>query len=481
MNEEMNIPQNDNVEEIKENNESSKKALPLGAIVGIAAGAVAIVLAIVLIIVFVGNKNKCDGHVDADDDYLCDKCGENFDDGDEVVIPEDNGIEVIFTVKLDDGSILSGAKFTLSRNNKTYDLITDVNGTAKVNLAIGKYYLDFDQETLPEYCLCDVPGVEIKEDTTSIALKITNNKPDGSPEKPFPTGDEAIDITLAAGEELYYSCRGTSLRYVTVNSESLVINYNGETYTADEEGKVVVPVSSSDVETPTVFSIKNISDETVSALLDIYAPLGSYDNPHELTDNTMTVDVKDGETVYYVYRAEKNGIIVITSPTEGNEILISRNIIKITDGVEQVVSTITAESRGDSAGYIYVTEGDDIRIGVSYVEPKSDEVLPDTEPEQNEDAPPEVVTVKFSFNHYSATESDPAPILNDVYIRLDAGASVVFTAEIGKTISIETGDSVTLMYNGTTVTEGVITIAEETDFTVINPSDTLVIFTLKIN
>lgn len=488
-NEEKKLSETESVEEVTATNGEAKKQLPLGALIGIIAGAVAVVVAVVLIILFAGGNDmpKCDGHIDADDDYLCDKCGEHFDDGDEAVIPEKDKINVTFTVRLDDGTALAGVKFILTRGANTVELVSGADGTVVGSLDAGTYYITYDHDTLPEYCWGETPGVKIDKETKTAEILVVDNRPNGTPEKPYPTSGEAIEINISSGEELYYSCRGTSLRYVIVNSADLVINYNGETYTA-VDGVVTVGVSSTDVETPTIFSVKNISDSAVTATMEIYAPLGSYDNPIELTGNNIEVDIADGKTIYYAYKADKDGIVVITSPTEGNEILISRNIIKITDGVEEIVSTITAESSGSNAGYIYVSKGDDIRIGVSYVEPEKDESDKDdakADSQENGDSSdvPVINTVELSFNLYAATEEDPAPVLNnEIYIRLDAGASVVFSAEEGKTVSVDSENSISVTYNGESIFVGEdFVITGETKLSITNSTDTLAIFTLKLN
>ena len=67
MNEEKNLPTEVSTEENVEINTDPKKKLPLGALIGIIAGAVAVIAIVVVIILLSGNK--CPGHVDADDDY----------------------------------------------------------------------------------------------------------------------------------------------------------------------------------------------------------------------------------------------------------------------------------------------------------------------------------------------------------------------------------------------------------------------------
>lgn len=471
MNEEQNLPKEEITEKNCEIKPAEPKKLPMGVIIGIAAGVVAIIVAVVLIILLSGNK--CPGHVDANDDYLCDNCGEHYDDGDEVKPSENNDVEVTFTVLLDNGQPLSGVKFTLTRGDKTYSLISGADGTVKQSISPTTYLLSYDAETLPEYCWIDIPGVKIEDSTTSVTITVIDNKPDGSLNKPFPVNAEEPEITLNAGEEFYYSCHAASLVYISINSKDLEVVYNDVIYTYSEEDRaIIVPVVSGDVETPCIFLVRNKSGNSVSATMEIYAPLGSYDNPHKLTGNTATAEVASEGTVYYVYTAEKDGILVVTSTTEGAAILVTRNIVKMVDGVEVITNTITAEN-----GYIYVTAGDEIKLGVSYETPGSENV----EATADGDAEVKPNLVEFSLNLYAATAEDPAPIFDgQVMIRLDAGKSVVFSSEIGKTLTVESSDDVTVICNGSELATSTEATLTDATFSVSNTSDELVIFTVTI-
>ena len=42
-----------------------------------------IILLALTLVMSLASCKKCKEHIDADDDYRCDICGENFDDGDE--------------------------------------------------------------------------------------------------------------------------------------------------------------------------------------------------------------------------------------------------------------------------------------------------------------------------------------------------------------------------------------------------------------
>ena len=471
-NEEKNLPTEEVKEENNEINTDSKKKLPMGALIGIIAGAVAVIAIVVVIILLSGNK--CPGHVDADDDYLCDNCGEHYDDGDEDKPSENNDVEVTFTILLDNGQPLSGLKFTLTRGDKSYALTSGADGTAKVTIAPATYSLSYDYETMPEYCWIDIPGVKIEETTTNINITVIDNRPDGTMTKPFPVNAEEPEITLNAGEEFYYSCHAASLVYVSISSRDLEVVYNDVTYTySEEDGAIIVPVVSGDVETPIIFLVRNKTKNSVSATMEIYAPPGSFDNPYELTGNTGTAEVAVEDTKYYVCTAEKDGILVVTSTTENAAILITRNIVKVVDGVEVIVNTITANN-----GYIYVTAGDEIKLGVSYVIPRDDNVEA-TEENNNQDT--ELHSVEFSLNLYSATDEDPAPIIDgQIEIRLDAGKSVVFSSEVGKTLTVKSSDDVTVTCNGSELAVGTEAILTDATFSVSNSTDKLVIFTVTI-
>lgn len=444
--EEKNLPEEEKVEQTVDNEDvevKTAKKLPLGVLIGIIAGAVCVVVAIVLAIVLLGGNNggndNGDGgdqkpctHVDADDDYFCDNCHKNFDDGDEYVAPTDTDVEVTFTVLYDDGTPLAGAKFTLTQGDKTYTFTSGDDGTVKGKVAAYAYYVTFD--SLPEYCQGETYGVDFENGATSATLTVKNNKPDGSAQKPIPATDEPVEITLEAGQEIYYSAHGASLRYLTIVNNDLVVTYNGESYIA-VDGVITVPILSENVETPTVFSVKNPTDESVTVVMSIAAPLGSNDNPHALTENSAVVPVTGNKTVYYKLIADKAGVLILTSPTNGHEISVTRTVYTTNDDGEQVaLRTTNATSSDESCAYIYVAKGDEIKIGVSYI---------------GEGGEDEVHDVEFSADIYAGGASNSAPILEDsIYILLDAGSSVEFLADKTAPLTINVEGDVSISVNG---------------------------------
>ena len=346
-----------------QNTETDKK-LSKGALIGIIGGAVALVaLVVVLLIVLLGgNKAPECTHVDKDDDYLCDLCGEHFDDGDETaeqpaVVTKD----VTFLVVLDDGTALSGVKFALVRGETRIDLVTDANGEATAALEELAYSIEYDSDTLPEYCMADTFGLKVSADKNEITLFVIDNKPNGTMAKPFPVLESEVAVTIAAGQEYVYVYRGSSMKILSLDNTDLVVAYGDEERNATSDSPIyIVPT---DVGKATYFTLKNPTDSEISCTLHFDAPLGSNENPIEVDEGGATDTVNSEKTVYYSYTATKDGVITLNCDNERNSITLTRIL---ENDVPEVVQT-----NGLSSVSMEVKEGDVITIGVSALEANS--------------------------------------------------------------------------------------------------------------
>ena len=296
----------------------------------------------------------CEAHVDADNDLLCDSCGEVFDDG----------ITVTFTVTLEDGKALSGKKLILELDETRYELTLDENGQITTNVAVGIY------ETSVEGYLLTVDLIKVKQDTTSVNITAMDSTPDGSREKPFYINELETALNLAPGEEIFFNYRGSSVKYATVYSDDVVINCGKETFKA-ADGKVIATIQPGtlDPESPdsgrtTIFSVKNLSDEAISTVLYFEAPEGSSDNPFVLESNTLTVTVNADTEIYYVWTATKDGTLTMTVNSDRNDITVTKIM---EDDVPEKFYT-----NGDTELSLSVSEGDEIRISVSASAPSAD-------------------------------------------------------------------------------------------------------------
>lgn len=319
-----------------------------------------IILLALTLVTSLASCKKCKEHIDADDDYLCDNCGENFDDGDEnpePPIPE--GHTVTFTVRLDNGTAVSGVKFTLHRGETVFaTLVSGADGTVSATLDNQAYSVEFDYDSLPSGCIPDTFAVKVEEGKDDIDLLIIDNTPNGSAERPFLIVENETAVTIGAGEKVYFHYRGSSVRYLTVDSEAITVSLAGESYSlsAGNLPLVITP----DIGTETTFSLSNGSDAEVSFTLSMSAPLGSNENPIIIEGNGATATVNCESTVFYSWVATSSGTLTLTSEN-------ARNNISITKIVENDVP-VTEQTGGNSSVSFAVSEGDVITIGVSALE-----------------------------------------------------------------------------------------------------------------
>ena len=295
---------------------------------------------------------KCKAHVDKDDDYKCDNCGEDYDDGDEA--PSTPCATVKFTLRLDTGESIPGVTFTLTRSDeKVYELTTGADGTVTILIEVGAYYLDCSN--LPENCILETPGVKIKEDTTSAELVAINNTPDGSQKKPFFISENENQVLLAPGQEIFYICHASSVRYIKVYNEQITITYDGDTYEA-QDGCVEVllkAVSGGHAE----FSLKNNSNDEILTTFYVEAPLGSRDNPIEISGNSLDVYLSTDSVIYYSWTAERDGVLVVERPVQGVDISLTKNL----EGNVPVQS----DTSENGVASMVVSAGDVIKIEIS--------------------------------------------------------------------------------------------------------------------
>ncbi len=440
----------------------AKKKLSTPVLVGIIAGAVALVaLIVVLCVVLFGG---CKDHVDADDDFLCDKCGADYNDGIERIYEN-----VSFTLQTDDNSALAGVKFYLTKGEDSapITLTTDTNGKVIHTLEAGKYTIEYDYETgISDYMSSDTYALTVTKGMGEVVITFRDNTPDGSAEKPFYISENVTEITLEPGTELYFNYRGTVAKYLTINSDELMVVYDGKEYTA-VNGVIEVTVTPEEIGVSTMFVVKNISDSAVTELMYLLAPLGSIDNPYTIDGDFEHQTVPAESTIYYQWTADRDALLVIFVPEHKvNFVGITRIILKEavdpvsgeSSYVEIPISSSTTVE--DSFAYMPIKEGEAITISVS-TNKKEDTV------------------VEFERYFFAGDESDPVPVLkNDLDISFAPGAAYTFSAKAGNTITVN-DENATVIYNGTTYTpdaSGKIKFTAEADcdyFTVENTSDNI--------
>ena len=249
---------------------------------------------------------------------------------------------------------------------------------------------------------------------------MTDNNPDGSPERPFYVSDKETEITIEAGQELYFNYRGSTVKQLVLNSDKLSVTYNGQTYEA-QNGAIEFYVTP-EIGEMSLFSVKNISDETVTETLWLISSLGSYDNPMILESMSATASVPAEGSVYYSWTATKDGVIVLTVENPGN------NFVDITRIISHDVPIIS--EAGENKAYMLVKAGEQVTLCASTLNTEATEI-------------------SFSIKHYAGTASNPVPLekgVTDIY--LAPGETLYFSAS-GEQIKIDNANNVTLTLNGT--------------------------------
>ncbi len=394
---------------------SEKKPLPWWVFAAIGAGVVAIV-AVVLIFTLGG----CKSHVDANDDFKCDLCGKKYDDGDEIAPIET--IDLTITVKDSDGNLMPGVKFDVIGVANTYSLTATQDGTVKQTLEVGNYNVSYDYDTIPAGFMPDTSVLRVSKGDENITITVIDNNPNGSAERPYFISENVTALSLAAGEALYYRCHAAASRHLEINCEGVEVTYNGTTYSA-EDGKISVFIEGS-IDEPIFFSVKNVTEATIDTAIEMVFPLGSRDNPIELTDSANTVNMPAEMGLHYKWTATADGVLVLSTATANCNI-----------GITKVLAndvSISASTAGTGYAYLVVSKGEEIALSIS------------NESDEEQD-------IVFELTTYAGTEADPVPVLIEgIDLSLLPTSSVTFTATAGKALTILGEDKITVTYGGAT-------------------------------
>ena len=318
----------------------------------------ALTLTLVLALAACGGEEKDDcsnGHVDADENGICDRCTELLDLPDPETDPD-------FSVNIKDesGAPVANATVTVSDNNGAVVAggKTDANGNFKGTVAAGPYFISFDID-LDGYIY--VPGDYINIESGSdnaFSYTTIDNTPDGSAAKPFFLGLDESTHTIPAGATYTFTIKGEK-RTLVIENANVTVVYAGTSYTTTGE-KLEISVSGpSDAnDPPTAFTVTNNSSEDQQVNLKFVSLLGSRQNPIAIEAGEHTVPMTAGASIYYYFIATTNSSVTLTAGTEGN-------YFKIENFANSLVSNYTDGTVGSSITLENVSAGDKIVIEIS--------------------------------------------------------------------------------------------------------------------
>ena len=362
----------------------------------------------------------CTAHRDANDDGKCDSCEKAFDDGIEAK-PEEL-VECTLTMISDKGETLASVAFALKNDKHEYALTSGADGSVQATVATGTYSVVIADDVLPEGFLLISNTVEVKADTTAIAISVMDNNPDGTQEKPFFVFEEEIALSIEAGAELYYIYRGAALRLLTIEHAGLAVVYQGNTVSA-VDGVVSLTITP-EMGAMQSFVVKNTTNAKIEATMTLVAPLGSMENPIVPEENSVSASVPAGDAVYYSWTADKTGVLLVTSENPLNN-------ISLTNTATYAVSEMTMGGKGV---YIAVSEGDVVHISVGSTD------------EDN------AVVIDFALRCYTGSANDSIPVVAEqMDLSMAKGSTLYFIVEDAKTVTVTDEDAaISVLVNGET-------------------------------
>lgn len=298
----------------------------------------------------------CTEHTDADGDKMCDVCDELLLDP----TPPEVTVTVNFTLKDQDGAIIPGVKviFSPKKGGTPVTATSDASGKLTAALVTGGYSVSYDYNSEEiGYYLPDTTSVTVEESTTELALSMTNNTPNGTASRPYIASVDGADYTVPAGRSLYFGVsRVTGAIFAKINSDAVKVTYRGEEIAA-VDGVIDFAITSEDTNTLQLFTVENTTAADITVNVSLYTPLGSYDNPHVVTDLAAPF-VAEGVTkeysIYYTYTAAVSGTLTISLDSGAAY-------------MQNMSNSIVQNAAGAATASIEVGAGQTVRIGCSGV------------------------------------------------------------------------------------------------------------------
>ncbi len=152
-------------------------------------------------------------------------------------------------------------------------------------------------------------------------LVSSDDAAEGSAEKPFEFGGVTeFEVTVPAGGSVYCDVYKVSGMEMKIEDAAAKLTYEGKDY-APENGVIALVVTAEDTFTPVKLAIGNTAQEEKTFKVTFAFLPGAMENPLPLALGDLTVDIEAGNNqgVYYLYKAEKDGVLTLkcTESTEG--------------------------------------------------------------------------------------------------------------------------------------------------------------------
>ncbi|MBQ8685296.1 MAG: hypothetical protein IJ514_03890 [Clostridia bacterium] len=285
---------------------------------------------------------------------------------------ETQKVDFTVTVKSDGGTPIEGAQFVMYANidnSKVGDLVTNAEGKATVNVAVGEYDLELDSASLPAMHFPDqyTWTLDITETANTLEVIAEDISPNGSLERPYYfTVNEDNELSahnvLAVDATVYFELRNLAGSSLFIDNENVKVVYENVTYEYDAQAEVLeVPLAETDTHTRLKFAIVNTSEEVeVTLHAWLQSPTGSQGNPIILEElGVITAEISGADAVYYKWIATGTGTLRVTTESALGDIVVTNNTTNQTTNKR----TVGDEEMPDLE--LEVSEGDEIVIEVN--------------------------------------------------------------------------------------------------------------------
>lgn len=311
------------------------------------------------------------------------------------------------TFKDQDGLVIPNVSFALTGKQASagVEAKTDEAGSCTLTLTEGVYTVSVSTETLPAGYLPDDTSLYITPDQADYVLKVSNNNPNGTADRPFPIVEETTVVNVPAGVSYTYVMFNALDRTLKIENTTLTVTYKNVDYVPDENGNISIPLTNESPRDPGYFTLVNTTEADVETTVTIESTPGSINNPFvvEALGENITATVPKETTVYYKWTATKTGVLMVTCENKANHISMTN----------MTNSTVSYFTDGSYCEYLNVTEGAEIQISVACT--KTDVASND---------------IVFKLTEHAGTAEDPIPVGKpEARFTLAAGATYVLSAD----------------------------------------------------
>ncbi len=259
--------------------------------------------------------------------------------------------DIDYTLSLENADQIEVEGAEVKLYNEDFELvgteIADETGVVTFNVPNGTYYA---VATLEGHYIKAVTF--IKDGKTSEAALVEDVTPGIDRDHPIIILGN-IDITVNAGEQVWYYIPNAEGKKLEITSETAIVRQSATNHTANENGVIAFDLMPGADGSAAIRISTSLTEGSDNITGKIYEP-GSEKTPFELDidnaiTNGMTVMVAENGKVYYTFVASQKGTITATTETENAVITINGNPFKksVNEGDTVVICFYTEAWEGD--------------------------------------------------------------------------------------------------------------------------------------